>query len=69
MSAEPEIVVVTVERQPGGRYYAAIGWLRAGGRAGGLRLIAGTFRDSAHAARRMGRLHLVCGDHLPRGPD
>lgn len=54
-----ETITVTVEQEPGGRYYAAVRWTRAGGREGGMRLLPGNVRNSAHAARRLSRLHLV----------
>jgi hypothetical protein len=52
-------VTVTVERTPWGRYYAAVRWTRANPSIDGMRVLMGSFRDTAHAARRIGRLHLV----------
>ena len=59
MLMKPEAITVTVKQEPGGRYYTAIRWTRAGGREGGMRLLPGSVRDAAPAARRLGRLHLV----------
>lgn len=59
MFMKPETITATVEQEPGGRYYAAIRWTRAGGLEGCMRLLPGSVRDSAHAARRLGQLHLV----------
>lgn len=59
MFMKPETITVTVEQEPRGRYYAAVRWTRAGGKEGGMRLLPGSVRDSAHAARRLGRLRLV----------
>lgn len=59
MFMKPQTITATVEQEPGGRYYAAVRWTRAGGREGRMRLLPGSVRDSAHAVRRLGRLHLV----------
>lgn len=59
MLMKPETLAVTVGQEPEGRYYATVRWTRAAGQEGGMRLLPGSFRDSAHATRRLGRLHLM----------